>query len=219
MRDTFTQLCCRIETLLAQKGCLILAIDGCCASGKTTLAHQLAKRFSGDVIHMDDFFLTLPLRTPERLAEPGGNVHYERFLEQIIVPLQAAHRAKCNNTEGDALTDAASQKTSFPALPSLSWQRFDCSCGAFSPELQHTQGNPFLIIEGSYSMRPEFCNAYDLSLFLRIPEDIQKKRILARNGYESWLTFRDRWIPMENRYFEHYSISQQCSFTLDGTTL
>ena len=87
MTETFEQICSRIEQLLFQNARLILAIDGCSASGKTTLAQRLAERFSGDVVHMDDFFLPLSLRTPERLAEPGGNVHYERFLEQIVIPL------------------------------------------------------------------------------------------------------------------------------------
>lgn len=38
-------------------------------------------------IHMDDFFLPLEMRTPQRLQQPGGNVHYERFLETVLKPL------------------------------------------------------------------------------------------------------------------------------------
>ena len=34
----------------------IIAIDGRCAAGKTTLAARLVKELGGDVIHMDDFF-------------------------------------------------------------------------------------------------------------------------------------------------------------------
>ena len=33
----------------------IIAIDGRCAAGKTTLAARLGKELGGDVIHMDDF--------------------------------------------------------------------------------------------------------------------------------------------------------------------
>lgn len=33
----------------------IIAIDGRCAAGKTTLAARLVKELGGDVIHMDDF--------------------------------------------------------------------------------------------------------------------------------------------------------------------
>ena len=64
----------RIETLLAERDCVFVAIDGPCTSGKTTFAAMLNRRFGGNVLHMDDFFLRPEQRTPERFAEPGGNV-------------------------------------------------------------------------------------------------------------------------------------------------
>ena len=67
----------------------IIAIDGRCAAGKTTLAARLVKELGGDVIHMDDFFLPPALRTPERRSEPGGNVHYERFLTEVLPNLRS----------------------------------------------------------------------------------------------------------------------------------
>lgn len=62
----------------------ILGIDGPCGSGKTTLANHIANLYDVDVIHLDDFFLPLELRTSSRLSEIGGNVHYERFYTQVI---------------------------------------------------------------------------------------------------------------------------------------
>ncbi len=47
----------RIETLLAEQEHVFVAIDGPCASGKTTLSRNLNERFGGNVLHMDDFFL------------------------------------------------------------------------------------------------------------------------------------------------------------------
>ena len=38
---------------------------------------------------MDDFFLRPEQRTPERYAEPGGNVDRERFLAEVLIPLRA----------------------------------------------------------------------------------------------------------------------------------
>ena len=76
---------------------IVIAIDGRCASGKTTLAKALQteglpekvatektflKKQNVGVIHMDDFFLPRELRTKERLSEAGGNVDYERFAEE-----------------------------------------------------------------------------------------------------------------------------------------
>ena len=47
----------------------VIAIDGRCASGKSTLAQQLAGLTGAGIIHMDDFFLPRELRTEERLTE------------------------------------------------------------------------------------------------------------------------------------------------------
>ena len=79
----------------------VIAIDGRAASGKSTVAAQLSKVLDAAVVHMDDFFLPPTLRTPERLAASGGNVHYERFAEQVLPFLRT--------------------KTPF------SYRRFDCS--------------------------------------------------------------------------------------------
>ena len=48
---------------------IVIAIDGRCASGKTTLANKLAQHFHANVFHMDDYFLRKEQRTKERLSE------------------------------------------------------------------------------------------------------------------------------------------------------
>jgi len=65
-----------------------IAIDGRCASGKSTLGAFLQKETGGNLIHMDDFFLRPEQRTKERYATPGENVDHERFYEEVLVPLQ-----------------------------------------------------------------------------------------------------------------------------------
>ena len=67
---------------------IIIAIDGRCASGKTTLALELQKKFACNIIHMDYFFLRPEQRTKERLQTPGENVDHERFLEEVLLPLK-----------------------------------------------------------------------------------------------------------------------------------
>ena len=51
-----------IDDALTQKQRAVMAIDGRCAAGKTTLAHRLAANYAGAVIHMDDFFLPAELQ-------------------------------------------------------------------------------------------------------------------------------------------------------------
>lgn len=47
---------------------IVIAIDGRCAGGKTTLGSYLEQEFDANLFHMDDFFLQAGQRTKERLA-------------------------------------------------------------------------------------------------------------------------------------------------------
>ena len=59
----------------AEKRPFLVALEGGSASGKSTLGGALAKALDATLVHMDDFFLPMELRTPKRFAQPGGNVH------------------------------------------------------------------------------------------------------------------------------------------------
>ncbi|HML46086.1 MAG TPA: hypothetical protein PKE04_04975, partial [Clostridia bacterium] len=56
----------------------ILAVDGNSGAGKSSLSTLLQAVFGAAVLHMDDFFLPAARKTAARMAEPGGNVDYER---------------------------------------------------------------------------------------------------------------------------------------------
>lgn len=157
----------------------IVAIDGRCASGKTTLAQQLHNYFHCSVIHMDDFFLQPCQRTESRLSQAGGNIDYERFVEEIVQPL------KSNDD--------------------FSYRVFDCKKLVFGEEV-HIHQADVIIIEGSYSCHPKFRNIYDLTVFLDVDRDKQLSRIEKRNGIEQLKIFKIKWIPMEEKYFKAFDI-------------
>ena len=72
-----------VEALSAGQGRVIVALDGRCASGKTTLAAELAKRYGWSVVHMDHFFLRPEQRTLERYARGRAFCLYVKtFLSQ-----------------------------------------------------------------------------------------------------------------------------------------
>jgi uridine kinase len=63
---------CEVLLRLVQKetGCpFLVAIDGRCASGKTTLAGKLRSALKCNVVHMDNFYLPFAKRTEERMAQ------------------------------------------------------------------------------------------------------------------------------------------------------
>ena len=50
---------------------ILVAIDGRCGSGKTTLGEYLKGQLDCNLFHMDDFFLRMEQRTPDRMKETG----------------------------------------------------------------------------------------------------------------------------------------------------
>ena len=182
------ELAAAISRLRAEKPFPLIAVDGRCASGKTTLAAQLAAETGCSVLHMDHFFLRPEQRTQERLAQPGGNVDRERFLEEALLPLRRG-------------------------VP-FAYRPYECGRLAFG-EPGRTGGGPFSIVEGSYSCHPALWDFYDLQVFLTVSPEEQLRRIRARNGEAGAAPFQERWIPLEERYFEAFSVAERCELCLN----
>lgn len=165
----------------------VIAIDGRAASGKSTMAKHLKMILGADIIQMDDFFLPKELRTDERYNEIGGNVHYERFIDEVLP---------------------------FVSLPqSFAYRQFDCSKMDFGGECVIENKN-FRIVEGSYSCHPKFGKYADITVFSDVAPDEQMERIFSRNGSEMAEIFRTKWIPLEEKYFLKYSILQNADIRL-----
>ena len=169
------------ELLSGDRRRVLIAIDGRCGSGKTTLASLLAEEFGGALFHMDDFYLREEQRTPERLAETGGNVDYERFRSEVLKPLSSGE---------DVLL-----------------RRFSCSTFTLEPPVRVPAAR-LCVIEGSYSLHPYFGDSYDLRVFLTVPPEVQAQRILKRNGEEGLARFKALWIPKEEAYFQKFRTAE-----------
>lgn len=168
---------------------LVVAIDGRAASGKTTLAGIIEREFGAAVIHTDDFFLPPDLRTHERLSEAGGNVHYERLKDEVINNLKSQN--------------------------GFSYGVFDCGTMAVTDTV-FVEYSPVTVVEGSYSCHP-YLGAYaDLRVFLTVEPDEQLRRITARNGAEKAAVFKEKWIPLEEKYFDSFPIKENADFIYGG---
>ncbi|MBR5303074.1 MAG: hypothetical protein IKU38_09585 [Clostridia bacterium] len=185
----FLDLFAAIDQLTAGDAPVHVAIEGSSATGKSTLAGLLAKVYDCNVFHMDDFFLQMHQRTPERFAQPGGNVDYERFREEVLVPLSLRKP--------------------------FSYRPFSCSAMALCEPVEVVP-RQLNIIEGAYSMHPALADFYDYSAFLKIDAAIQAQRILERNGPKMLERFLHEWIPLEKRYFDHFQIESRCSLRLNA---
>jgi len=179
----FAHILDQIDSLLKEKDTVLVAIDGPCTAGKTTLGAKLAERYVCNVFHMDEFFLQSFQRTPDRLAEPGGNVDYGRFRQEVLLPL----------TQGETVC----------------YRPYDCSTQSLKEPVT-VPHRKLTVIEGTYSCHPYFGDAYDLRIFLTVSPEVQHQRVLQRPAFKH-RRFFEEWIPKEQQYFTTYNIQESCS--------
>ncbi len=172
-----------IEKLLITKEHIFVAIDGRCGAGKSTIAKDLGYT----VLHMDDFFLRPCQRTEERLSETGGNVDYERFFSEVLLPLKEKGMAE--------------------------YRRFDCKTMTLC-KAQTITRDRVTVVEGAYSLHPYFGDIYDLKIFVTTSYENQLKRISQRNGF-LLSRFENRWIPMEEKYISTFAVKEKCDIIIE----
>ncbi|MBE6563602.1 MAG: hypothetical protein E7660_07685 [Ruminococcaceae bacterium] len=174
-----------VKSLSETKERVVVALDGRCASGKSTAAEILSKSLDAPVIKTDDFFLPFERKTPSRLAETAGNIDYERFFAEVIPNL----RENKNFT----------------------YKAYSCSDGTFYPKT--VPASKIMIVEGVYSMRPEFTDSYDIKVFFNVSEKTQLSRLAKRNP-KLLDRFKNEWIPMEEKYFSEMKIKELCDIVI-----
>ena len=172
---------------LSGKKSAVIGIDGRTGSGKSEMAELLAKLFKTKPISMDDFFLPAELRTEERLGSTGGNIHYERFMEEVIPNLRS-------NLD-------------------FSYRPFDCRQMDFVCK-KTIPASSFMVVEGAYSHHPHFGNYLDTRVFSTIDPATQMERVKKRNGEEAAEFFMEKWIPMEERYFKEFDIEKKADLVV-----
>lgn len=176
-----------VEKRLALGKPVTVAIDGHCGSGKSTAAAHFGEIFDCNVFHADDYYLPLEKRTPERLAEIGGNMERERLETEILQNLKSG-----------------SELTYTPFV-----------CAVMSPGEPVTVNPKQLnVVEGSYSMHPDLRKYYDISAFFTIEPDEQLARIEKRESKQGLEGFITKWIPKENAYFKAMQVKEACDFVL-----
>lgn len=177
----------KIDELIQNPTPVYLAIEGRSGAGKTSLAKLIGSRYDCNIFHMDDFFLRPGQKTLERLAEVGGNIDYERFTQEVIQGLKS-------NAE-------------------FKYQRYSCRTLKLE-KAQLVVPKKLNIIEGVYSMHPNFKDIYDLKIFLDVDEKTQLERIANRSGKALLARFIKEWIPKENEYFQELKIKEKSDIIL-----
>ena len=175
------KLITEIQQKLQEQGRLIVAIDGRCGCGKSSLAERLAKELDGNVFHMDDFYLPFVKRPENWQQIPAGNMDLSRFRAQVLEPLLAGE--------------------------SILYRAYACPQDQYRPAVE-LPIKPLSIVEGSYSQHPFLADAYDYKLFVTADKTAQTERLRNREG-EHFTAFEAIWMPMEEAYFRAFSVAEQ----------
>ena len=162
-----------------QPGRILVTIDGPCASGKTTLAEKLAAILDAAVVHTDDFVIPHAQKTPERLEVPGGNCDADRLVREVAAPWK----------QGD------------PVI----YRKYDFRKDRLLPA-EKLPDCRILILEGSYCSLPAIRIYADVPMFVKTPWKTRLERLERRESAQSLQMFHDRWIPLEDRYFEAFGL-------------
>lgn len=165
----------------------LVALDGPCATGKTTLGGFLSQLYQCPLFHMDDFFLPPERKTAQRLAQPGGNVDAERFFAEILSPLSKGETVR--------------------------YRPYRCHSGTLGEEIVVSPA-PLAVVEGVYSLRPDLRPYYHVTCFLEVPWSTRRARLLDRGGADVLDRFEKIWIPLEDDYFRAFPIREHCDVVL-----
>ena len=167
--------------LLQQKRPVILAIDGRCGSGKSSLGHVLEEVFSCSLVHMDDYYMPFEKRSQNWMEIPAGNMDLERFRTEVLEP---ARQGK-----------------------DICYRPFCCQKGQIG-ESRRLPAASLLVVEGSYSHHPVLKEYYDRTVFLTCGKEEQIRRLQEREG-DYFPRFQEIWMPLEERYFQAFGIEER----------
>ena len=169
---------------------LVLALDGRCGSGKTTLADRLTRQFPASIVlHTDDFYLPPAQRVRGWEKTPCANMDLTRLRDEALRPAYAGQP--------------------------VAYRAYSCREGAYLPPAQ-LPAQPLVILEGSYSHHPLLRPYETLRVFVTCTKAEQTRRLQAREGAR-YADFAARWVPLEEGYFAQYGIAEGADFVVETT--
>lgn len=153
----------------------VVAIDGRSGSGKSTLAAALAQTLDAAVIEGDDFYAGgTGLRDDSPASRASACINWSAQ-RAVLEALLAGKEARWHPFD---------------------WNVFD---GSLCAAINQLRPRPVIILEGTYSARPELAELVDLRVLVSVPDPERHARILAREG--SIGPWERQWHEAEEHYF------------------
>ncbi|WP_090990895.1 uridine kinase [Bacillus sp. OV322] len=167
-----------INSISRKQSTLLIGIDGCGDSGKSTFANKLKVECSNvTVVHMDDFYLpsSQQIKTYPEKKIIGADFDLKRVLKHVLEPIS-------QNKEG-------------------CYQRYDWETDDLA-EWHTVPIGGIVIIEGVYSICIELSNKYDYTIWVECPREIRLSRGIERDREEARDIRENNWMISEDLYVE-----------------
>ena len=163
----------------------LVAVDGADGAGKTVLADELARLLPGaERASLDDFHHSRAHR--HALGRTGDTV-WERGFDhaavrrELLDPWRAGAGTAYRRRWHDLATDSYVADPTVPVPP-----------------------GGVLVVDGVFAQRPVLADAWDLVIYLDVPDDIRSERMAARDGVSAELDH-----PDQRRYLDAQRIYQE----------
>lgn len=165
---------------------LIVAIDGKSGAGKSTLTGIVARQLDASVIEGDDFYAGgIGLRNDTPAARAAACIDWQA--QRLVLDNLRQRRRACWHP--------------------FDWEAFD---GSQRTELRELEPCSIILLEGTWSARPELADLLDLRILVAAPDGVRHSRLLAREGdLGPW---ERQWHKAEDHYFA--TIMPEDSFDL-----
>ncbi|MCX7921192.1 MAG: uridine kinase [Clostridia bacterium] len=190
---SFTHLLGALESLPKKHSTLLVGIDGCGGSGKSTFAKKLADLSPAIMlVHMDDFYLpsNLIIKGDAYTKPIGADFDWPRLRDQLLDPISAEKNGV--------------------------YQRYDwCTDTIAEWHLVPTGG--IVLVEGVYSTRQELSHYYDFKVWVDCPSEIRLARGIQRDGEASRELWEKNWMVAENKYVEEHRPFERADLVIDGS--
>ncbi|MEO4054838.1 AAA family ATPase [Solibacillus sp. CAU 1738] len=191
--SSFKQLVDSIHEVSKKQSTLLIGIDGCGGSGKSTFAGKIKEEISNvTIVHKDDFYLPSSqiINTHPTNKPIGADYDWKRLLNQVLEPI-------------------SQEKEGY-------YQRYDWETDSLA-EWHTVPVGGIVIIEGVYSIRKELVDKYDFKIWVDCPRETRLSRGLDRDGEEAREMWENNWMISEDIYVEKHKPYESADIVADGT--
>lgn len=174
-----------------QSNVVLVGIDGCGGSGKSTLSQKL-KEFSSavTVVEIDDFYKPSDMRKLADQSLIGKDFDLQRLFNQVINPLSKNEQA--------------------------AYQKYNWEDDKLNLEYFTIEPTGVVIIEGVYSTSISLQNYYDYKVWVETSRKLRLDRGIERDGESSRKLWEYEWIPSEEKYYNVEKPHIRADIVLDG---